>query len=109
MSTHNIHFCGEIRKNLSKSLISKAMCLHFLSEDTYRIQSYMYVLTIFGQKVSYSDCMFTLFGQKVVFPRAMCFHFLVRKSLNPFIPEFLKWTLPSLNLDMSIDANGRFL
>ena len=28
--------------------------------------------------------------------------------LNPFIPEFLKWTLPFLNLDMSTDANRGF-
>ena len=27
-------------------------------------------------------------------------------KFNPFTPEFLKWTLPSLNLDMSIVANG---
>ena len=26
-------------------------------------------------------------------------------SFNPFTPEFLKWTLPSLNLDSSIVAN----
>ena len=26
--------------------------------------------------------------------------------INPFIHEFLKWTLPSLNLDVSIVANG---
>ena len=25
---------------------------------------------------------------------------------NPFFPEFLKWTHPSLNLDMSIVANN---
>ena len=25
--------------------------------------------------------------------------------LNPFTPEFLKWTFPSLNLDTSIAAN----
>ena len=25
--------------------------------------------------------------------------------LNSLIPDFLKWTLPSLNLDMSTDAN----
>ena len=25
--------------------------------------------------------------------------------INPFIPEFLQWTLPSLNLDTSINAN----
>ena len=29
-------------------------------------------------------------------------------SFNPFIPRFLKWTLPFLNLDMSIDVNKRF-
>ena len=28
--------------------------------------------------------------------------------LKPFIPEFLKWILPSLNLDFSTDANVRF-
>ena len=26
-----------------------------------------------------------------------------KRGLNPFIPEFLKWTLPSLNLDMCTD------
>ena len=29
-------------------------------------------------------------------------------SLNPFIPQFLKWTLPSLNLDMSTVAKKGF-
>ena len=28
--------------------------------------------------------------------------------VNHFGPEFLKWSLPSLNLDMSIDANRGF-
>ena len=28
--------------------------------------------------------------------------------LNPFIHEFLKWTIPSLNLDMSTNANRGF-
>ena len=28
--------------------------------------------------------------------------------LNLFIPEILKWTLPSLNLDMSIASNQGF-
>ena len=28
--------------------------------------------------------------------------------INPFIPEFLKWTLPSLNLDMSTASNRGF-
>ena len=32
----------------------------------------------------------------------------IRCSLNPFIPEFLKWTPPSLNFDMSTDANWSF-
>ena len=27
------------------------------------------------------------------------------KQINPFIPEFLQWTLQSLNLDTSISAN----
>ena len=27
---------------------------------------------------------------------------------NPFIPKFLKWTLPSLNLNLSIDSNRGF-
>ena len=27
---------------------------------------------------------------------------------SPFIPEFLKWTLPSLNLDTSIEQNTGF-
>ena len=35
-------------------------------------------------------------------------HSLVEKWINPFIPEFLKRTLPSLNLDMSTDANRGF-
>ena len=29
-------------------------------------------------------------------------------NFNPFIPEFLNCTLPSLYLDMSTDANGSF-
>ena len=29
-------------------------------------------------------------------------------GFNPFIPAFLKWTLPSLNLDMSADAKRGF-
>ena len=29
-------------------------------------------------------------------------------SINPFTPEFLKWTLPSLNFDLSTDANRGF-
>ena len=29
--------------------------------------------------------------------------------LNTFIPEFLKWTFPSLNLDMSTDVNRGFI
>ena len=28
--------------------------------------------------------------------------------VNSFIPKFLKWTLPYLNLDMSTDANKGF-
>ena len=28
--------------------------------------------------------------------------------INPFIPEFLMWTLPSLNLDMSTDGKRGF-
>ena len=28
--------------------------------------------------------------------------------INPFIPEFLKWTLPFLNLDMPADAKRVF-
>ena len=31
-----------------------------------------------------------------------------RNMLNPLIPEFLKWTLPCLNLDTSTDANRGF-
>ena len=29
-------------------------------------------------------------------------------ELNHFIPEFLKWTLPFLNLDLSTDGNMDF-
>ena len=29
-------------------------------------------------------------------------------KINPLIPKFLKWTLPSLCLDMSTDANKGF-
>ena len=29
-----------------------------------------------------------------------------KKILTPFIPEFLKWAHPSLNLDTSIAANS---
>ena len=29
---------------------------------------------------------------------------ILQNPLHSFIPEFLKWTLPSLNLDMSTDA-----
>ena len=28
--------------------------------------------------------------------------------INPFIPEFLKWTIPPLNLDLSTDAHRGF-
>ena len=45
----------------------------------------------------------------------MCFqatHYVPIKSKtsvhHPFIPEFLKLTLPSLNLDMTTDANWGF-
>ena len=30
------------------------------------------------------------------------------KCINASIPEFLKWTLPFLNLDMSTDSNRGF-
>ena len=33
---------------------------------------------------------------------------IIEHWLNPFIPKFLNWTLPSLNLDMSTDANKSF-
>ena len=29
-------------------------------------------------------------------------------ELNPFVPDYLKWPLPSLNLDMSTGANRGF-
>ena len=31
------------------------------------------------------------------------------EGINPFIPEFLKWTLLSLNLNMYTDANKGFI
>ena len=31
-----------------------------------------------------------------------------KKCLNPFTPQFMNWTLPSLNLDTSADANRGF-
>ena len=34
--------------------------------------------------------------------------YMAGKLANPFTPEFLKWTLPSLNLNMSTDANRGF-
>ena len=33
---------------------------------------------------------------------------LLQTYLNPYIPKFLKWTVPFLNLDMSTDANRGF-
>ena len=32
----------------------------------------------------------------------------ITTHFNPFIPEFLKWTLPSLNLDISTAAKNGF-
>ena len=32
-----------------------------------------------------------------------------QRKLNPFIPEFLKWTLPALVLDMSICCELAFI
>ena len=31
-----------------------------------------------------------------------------RRVVNPYNPEFLKWTITSFNLDISIDANRGF-
>ena len=31
-----------------------------------------------------------------------------QKYINTFIPQFLKWTIPSLNLDMSTASNRSF-
>ena len=33
---------------------------------------------------------------------------IVQNTPNPFIPVFLKWTLPSLNLNTSISTNRGF-
>ena len=38
-------------------------------------------------------------------PGLLLFVIQISTTLNPFITEFLKWTLPSLNLDTSILAN----
>ena len=49
--------------------------------------------------LSYASSSFS----KVVYSESIdCFF-----SFNPFNPEFLKWTLPSLNLDTSIVANSK--
>ena len=32
----------------------------------------------------------------------------IENRVNPFTSEFLKWTIPSMNLDISIDANRGF-
>ena len=47
--------------------------------------------------------------QKHVLIRFLFFFFFFFFLLNLFTPEFLKWTLPSLNLTMSIVINGEFL
>ena len=40
--------------------------------------------------------------------RSLGSNFELLTVFNPLIPEFLKWTLQFLSLDMSIDANRGF-
>ena len=44
-------------------------------------------------------------GTFALLPYATCVRMLCLIMINPFIPKFLRWTLPSLNSDTSIVTN----
>ena len=57
-----------------------------------------------------------LFNYKLLWDSSVCIspnlppktHCVYPIHFNSFIPEFLKWTLPSLNLELSTDVNVGF-